>query len=1073
MKIIKWIYNNILFIFTLFLLAFIPLYPKLPVVGVQHTWVYVRAEDFIVAVVFLLWLILMISKKITFKTPLTMPIIIFWIIGAISTLHGIMLVFPTLVAVFPNVAFLSYLRRIEYVSLFFIAYSSIKDKRAISYVIIVLTITLLLVSLYGIGQKYLGFPAYLTMNEEFAKGIPIKLSQLSRVSSTFGGHYDLAAYFVLMIPLLTSMIFGFKNWFVKFSLLIVVGLSFVVLFMTVMRSSFFVLLLSLILVLIFHKKKFAILAMIFFFSAALLFLSFSTSLLQRFGNTFKEIDVLVVAKTGEAVGQVKEVQSEYFKDKIIKIRSAQSKKDIDAAIGYRKYDVRLASDSAQIISYTLLPKNVSLFIEPNSPTGESLPQGTGYINLTLSPIIKKVDQFFYQRYNNKEADKQDEIIAIDGDFLIKRVVAYDLSFTTRFQGEWPKTIGIFKKDIFFGGGYSSTGLAVDNNYLRILGEIGLLGFCSYFAILLFAGIYIKKILPEVDSPVIKSFVFGFIAGSFGLALNATLIDVFEASKIAFTFWLLIGVTLGILHLYQKKEINLYGEAKRIVTSTYAIIVYLFIATFVLFSSVSSNYFVGDDFTWLRWAADCNTGINKLDQCQSIISTLLSYFTEANGFFFRPGTKIYFFTMYSGFWLNQTVYHVVSILLHFIVTALLFLLAKKILKNFLLSALAAFLFIILSGYSEVVFWISSTGFLFNAIFILLSLYLFILWREKKKNIYLLLSFLSIILSLLFHELGVIAPLLIVLYGFVFEEKLNFKRLFQKIHYSIFFLPILPYLILRYFAQSHWFNGDYSYNLFKLPFNIVGNTIGYLMLALLGPQSLPIYQKFREFSKEHVILVLALSLIIIFLMIFIYRIFIKKMIEEEKRIVVFGSLFFIIALLPFLGLGNITSRYSYLSSVGFIILFAFFLKKIYSNLSFNGRDISIASILVIIGIFSLIHVIQLQKIQTNWNEAGEETKRFLTSLDQVYTNYWTKEPMNFYFVNVPIRVGDAWVFPVGLKDAVWFVFRNDQINVTQSSSLEDALDTVRNIRSDKVFEFDKSGSVVERKKEKNINVIPIKK
>ena len=58
------------------------------------------------------------------------------------------------------------------------------------------------------------------MNEEFAKGIPITLSQLSRVPSTFAGHYDLAAYLALMIPILASLVFGFKNWFTKIFLLI-------------------------------------------------------------------------------------------------------------------------------------------------------------------------------------------------------------------------------------------------------------------------------------------------------------------------------------------------------------------------------------------------------------------------------------------------------------------------------------------------------------------------------------------------------------------------------------------------------------------------------------------------------------------------------------------------------------------------------------------------------------------------------------------------------------------------------------------------------------------------------------
>ena len=210
-KKVNWIKNNIFFAITLFLLAFIPLYPKIPIVNINHTWVYIRVEDFTIALVMLLWVTLLLLKKITLKTPLTLPIIIFWIIGGISTLHGVLLVFPTLADVFSNVAFLSYLRRIEYLSLFFIAFLSIKDKKFITHLAVFLPIVLIAITVYGIGQRYLGFPAFLTMNEEFAKGIPIQLSRFSRVPSTFGGHYDLAAYLVLVIPLISSLIFGFKN----------------------------------------------------------------------------------------------------------------------------------------------------------------------------------------------------------------------------------------------------------------------------------------------------------------------------------------------------------------------------------------------------------------------------------------------------------------------------------------------------------------------------------------------------------------------------------------------------------------------------------------------------------------------------------------------------------------------------------------------------------------------------------------------------------------------------------------------------------------------------------------------
>lgn len=1050
MKILRFISDNIFFLFTLFFLAFIPLYPKRPLLDIQHTWVYIRVEDFFVAFAVFLWVFLLLRKKTTLRTPLTLPILLFWIGGAISTLHGVLLIFPSLQDVFSNVAFLSMLRRIEYIFLFFIAFTAMKDKKFIYYVVVVLVVVLLLVIGYGMGQKFYGFPAFLTMNEEFAKGVPIQLSQLSRVPSTFAGHYDLAAYLVLIIPILCSMVFGVRRLFFKIFLLGTSALGFVLLFMTVSRVSVFVLLLSMVMLLILQKKRSLIIAL---FLIAFVFLGFSPSLLQRFGSTVSEVDVLVDAKTGNAIGSVKEVPSSYFKDKHIMLEQATNEQD-----------PKLASISG-LVPFSLIPSNAALVTEPNNPTGENLPQGTSYINLPLSPVTKKVGQYFYQKSANQRTTESVQIFMYPGDYIIKRAKAYDLSFTTRFQGEWPRTMEAFKRNIFLGNGYGSVSLAVDNNYLRILGESGLVGFGFFLSIFLTAGIYIKKILPNVESQVVRSFVLGFVAGTFGLALNAVLIDVFEASKIAFTYWLLMGVTLGTLQLYKTKEINLYKELLKVITSSYAVVIYLLIITAAIFYSLSNYYFVGDDFTWLRWTIDCQ-------QCEPTLTRVIRSFTDADGFFYRPGTKLYFSFMHASFWLNQTMYHLVSLTLHFFVATLVFVISKRILKSALLSAIGTVFFLTLSGHHEAIFWISSTGFLFNAAFALLSLLLFIYWKEKKKIVYFIASLIAIIFSLLFHELGVVVPLLIIAYDIVFEEKSISINLFKKAHYVALLSPILPYLVVRFLAQSHWFSGDYSYNLLKLPYNIVGNTIGYLLLVFLGPSSLPFYTALRNFTREQTIIAILASIAAFFFTIFVYRLLIKKMQIPDRKIVIFASLFFVIALLPFLGLGNITSRYSYLSSFGFILLFVLLLKKTYSYLLSNGRNIAIGSIVVITLIFFMVHLFQLQKIHTDWNAAGEKSKRFLISLNENYSDGWTKEKIGLYFVDVPIRYGDAWVFPVGLEDAVWFVFRNQNIRVYQMQSVEQAFSAIGRPENEKVFVFDENGKVFEMIKTQSGTIVPVK-
>lgn len=1054
-KIITWFKNNLLFISTLFLIVFIPLYPKIPIVDIKNTWVYIRGEDFVVLLVLLFWVSLLFRKKITLKTPLTIPIMFFWIIGAAATLHGVVLLFPTLANVFPNVAFLSYIRHIEYMSLFFVAYSSIKNKRSINYVIIVLAVTLLLVSLYGIGQKYFGFPAFLTMNEEFAKGTGIRLSSLSRIPSTFAGHYDLAGYLVLIIPIFISLIFGVKNLFAKIACVSVSIFGGIVLLMTVSRVSVVVLFASLFVVLLFQKKKlflFVIPGLIF---VGLLFFILKPTLLNRFNSTVRKVDVLVDAHSGDAIGEVKFVDSTYLKNKIIDEARTKDKEQITRAMSGRTEGLELPLEATP--SYKLLPLipiKIPLVRATNVSTGENLPQGTGYINLSLAPVTQRLGDFFYELNLNSASTTSAQVLVIHGSFLVKEASAYDLSFTTRFQGEWPRTIEAFQRNVFLGSGYGSVSLAVDNNYLRILGEIGLFGFAVFFAIFFAFASYVFKVFPKIDSRITKSFVIGIIAGIIGLALNATLIDVFEASKIAFTLWLLMGVTLGILSLYQTEKIDIYKELKRAALSVYALIVYLFIGVITMLSPMISNYFVGDDFTWFRWIANCQSA-----SCKEPLVRVFQFFTDSQGFFYRPGTKIYFYVMYSMFWLNQVVYHIVSIALHFIVVVLFFLIARKVLKSNLLSAFAAFLFVVMSGYAEVVFWTASTGYLFNAIFALSSILLFSLWEEKKKNIFFILSLISILFGMFFHENGIIVPLLIIMYSFVIGNRKKISEAFKDIHILLILSPIPLYLFVRYISGSHWFNGDYSYNLIKLPFNIIGNFIGYLLVVMFGPITIPFYEKLRNYSRENVLISSVIMVLIFCLFIYLGKKYLHKVTKEDKKVILFGLMFSVISLLPFLGLGNIASRYSYLASLGFILIFALFMKKVFMGLKAFGREISVMSIVIFISVFSLLHIIQFQQIHNDWKTAGDKSKKFLTSIDELYSNSWSTKPVKMHFVNTPIKNGHAWVFPVGMEDALWFALKNNKIQVYQQKDLDSALSQVGTSLLDVVFIFNSNGSVTE--------------
>ncbi|KKQ25264.1 MAG: hypothetical protein US62_C0002G0009 [Candidatus Woesebacteria bacterium GW2011_GWA1_37_8] len=128
------------------------------------------------------------------------------------------------------------------------------------------------------------------------------------------------------------------------------------------------------------------------------------------------------------------------------------------------------------------------------------------------------------------------------------MVLEDRSTNIRINVEWPRAIRAFLKNPLLGTGYSSITLATDNDYLRALGETGLLGFITMaYIFLLLALNYISMIpLQRNISGLEIAFTAGIIGSVVGIFINAVFIDVFEASKFAINYWAMLGLSQGLI-----------------------------------------------------------------------------------------------------------------------------------------------------------------------------------------------------------------------------------------------------------------------------------------------------------------------------------------------------------------------------------------------------------------------------------------------------------------------------------------------------------------------------------------------
>lgn len=398
-------------------LIFVPLYPKFPLAEVAGTFVAIRLEDLLLALIYLVWGVWAIKNKLWLKiTPTQRAIILYWLAGCVAVFAGIFLT----KTVTPTIGLLHAARRVEYMGMFFVAYTALKNVGQLKFIVGTLLIVSAIVALFGLGQQFLGLPVISTNNSEFSKGLALTLGPGARINSTFAGHYDLAAYSV-------------------FPILIILGL--------LMTTS---------------------------------------------------------------------------KNKLLLV-----------ALGAVCYWAMLLSASrvtfvALVLSASLL---VALLRKPRWIVAILL---AGVVGILVSPQL--LGRYRELIFNGLKLGVVSSVRAAEDDIpdaLKPPVVPEDRSLSIRLNASWPRALRAMQKNPLLGTGYSSIGLAADNDYLRSLAETGILGSAAL-------ALVFWRVLRSLRGSK-NTFVLAVGCGLIALLLNAIFIDIFEASKIAIVSWTLLGL----------------------------------------------------------------------------------------------------------------------------------------------------------------------------------------------------------------------------------------------------------------------------------------------------------------------------------------------------------------------------------------------------------------------------------------------------------------------------------------------------------------------------------------------------
>ena len=520
-KLVNWlrrIDDNLLHITFIAFIVLVSLLPKYPIQHVEYTYIKIRIDDILPVILGFVFFAQWIRGRVKLNLKMAIPIVLFWLSVFASFIYGFYIIKTIREPVF-NVGLLHALRRVEYMFIFFVAAATtISDKRFYTYLKWYFA-TLAVVIIYGIGQRVpfqtftnssFCLPSIQSMNPAYVDGRLLCLSFTDRINSTFGGHFDLAAYLTYSIPIIIG--YAFYSAQLRYTLLFVVSL--LALLYTSARSSFgaFV---STTFPFIFLMRKFKYL--LFAVAITGLLLLTTQDMAKRFAQTFQLRTVFVNTQSGsEQVSQKITVDNLPAGNQKLKVPQLSAKTTAKPKVS----DVEIQQAALNDV------------VETAKQNGEVL--------------------------TAQEAQRRAQEIA---QFIQpQQLILCDISCSTRLQVEWPRALGAFLASPVLGTGPYSLGEATDNDILRWLGEFGIVGTSIFLTIIALIMKAQWKLARKFDHE--RRYVYyGMLAGTFALLINALYIDIFEASKLAYNFWLLSGMTFGLLTYYEKKSAPLAKQKK--------------------------------------------------------------------------------------------------------------------------------------------------------------------------------------------------------------------------------------------------------------------------------------------------------------------------------------------------------------------------------------------------------------------------------------------------------------------------------------------------------------------------------
>ena len=326
-------------------------------------------------------------------------------------------------------------------------------------------------------------------------------------------------------------------------------------------------------------------------------------------------------------------------------------------------------------------------------------------------------------------------------------------------------------------------------------------------------------------------------------------------------------------------------------------------------------------------------------------TVKAIFTSEVSLNYTPLTILSFAIEYHLFGYKPFFFHLHNLLLHILVTALVFVFAIRLSKSLTVAAIAALLFGIHPMHVESVAWVTERKDVLYGAFYMLSLICYWRYLTEKRKILFVMSLLCGFLSILAKPMALSLPFVLLLLDWFSGRRFHVRILFEKFLFAVVMFPIawLTYTLNSRVIVLHFPEALLTW---------VWTFVFYIKKFLLPVNFLPLYQlpdPVKITNPEF-----AFAIIVTILVMF-------SLIHWRKnRWLIFAFLFYFLSIFFLLRFDSsvdlcvVADRFMYLPSVGICILLAIYFRHLLQWVNAQKRIYYAIFIGVFLGCFIFLGV-----------------------------------------------------------------------------------------------------------------------